>query len=105
MGRDGRLQRVSIKEGNRVLKEDKYSIWVCSDWRNGRFFCFHQDLINLHLERGFVLHDIIINVLNSPFVAFKAGFNDKYKYTGKTHEYILVFKKKTSEKTVEVNKK
>jgi len=85
----------SIKEGNRVLKEDKFSIWVCSDWRNAGFYCFHQDLINLHLERGFILWDIIINVLNSPFVAFKAGFNDKYKYTGKTHEYILVFKKKT----------
>ncbi len=85
----------SIQECNRVLKEDKFSVWVCSDWRNSGFFCFHQDLINLHLARGFVLWDIIINVLNSPFVAFKAAFNDKYKYTGKTHEYILVFKKKT----------
>ena len=64
---------------------------------NAGFYCFHQDLINIHLKNGFVLWDIIINVLNSQFVAFKAGFNDKYKYTGKTHEYILVFKKKWKE--------
>jgi len=83
-----------LSECNRVLKDNKFSIWVVSDWRNAGFYCFHKDIIDAHLHTGFELWDIIINVLNSPFVAFKAGFNDRYKYTGKTHEYILVFKKK-----------
>ena len=83
-----------LAECNRVLKEGKFSIWVVSDWRNAGYYCFHKDIINAHLDNGFELWDIVINVLNSPFVSFKAGFNDKYKYTGKTHEYILVFKKK-----------
>lgn len=82
-----------ILECNRVLKEKKFSVWVVSDWRNSGFVNFHQDIIKSHLDNGFELWDIVINILNSPFVSFKAAFNDKYKYTGKTHEYILVFKK------------
>ncbi len=82
-----------IQECHRVLKDDKFSIWVVSDWRNDGYYCFHKDIIDAHIKCGFQLWDIVINVLNSPFVAFKAQFNDNQKYTGKTHEYILVFKK------------
>ena len=76
-----------------ILKKNKFSIWVVSDFRKGYYYCLHKDLIDIHLDSGFILWDIIINVLNSPFISFKAGFNDNQKYTGKTHEYILVFKK------------
>jgi len=82
-----------IQQCNRVLKQDKFSIWTVADWRNNGYYNFHSDVISAHLANGFVLWDIVINVLNSPFVSFKAAFNDKYKYTGKSHEYILVFKK------------
>lgn len=82
-----------LKECHRVLKKDKFSIWVVSDWRQKGYHCFHKDIIDAHLKNGFELWDIVINILNSPFVSMKAAFNDNYKYTGKTHEYILVFKK------------
>jgi DNA modification methylase len=89
------LSRISscLKECYRVLKPEHFSVWVVSDFRRGHFYCLHKDIIDLHLQNGFELHDIVISVLNSPFVSFKAAFNDREKYTGKTHEYILVFKK------------
>ena len=82
-----------INECYRILKQNKFSVWVVSDFRRNGYYSLHEDIINIHRENGFVLWDIVINVLNSPFVSFKAGFNDKQKYTGKTHEYILIFKK------------
>lgn len=94
-----------VKECYRVLKPGKFSVWVVADFRRKKFYCFHGDLINLHLKNGFLLWDVVINVLNSPFVSFKAQFNADMRYTSKTHEYVIVFKKPDREVGKNVNEK
>lgn len=44
-------------------------------------------------KNKFQIHDIIINVLNSPFIFAAPKQNEKYKITQKMHEYIIVSKK------------
>lgn len=90
---------------NRVLKIGKFCIFVVADFRyNGKLHCYHSDLIPIAEQNGFVTWDIIISVLRSPFVAFGAGNFDRQKYSGKKHEYILVFKKVQEFDKLEVDK-
>lgn len=78
---------------NDVLKRDKFAVFVVADFRKDGFKCLHKDLIDLALFNKFRLWDIVINVLNSPFAWCQIGKCEKQRYTSKTHEYILVFKK------------
>lgn len=77
----------------RVLKPDKFCVWVVGDFRKGGFKIFHKDVIDIAIKNGFIPWDIVISVLNSPFAWCQVGKCEKSRYTSKMHEYILVFKK------------
>jgi len=77
----------------RVLKNGKFAAYVFGDWRHNGLMTFHMDMIERAREVGYEVWDIIILVLNSPFTFWKCGANDRMKYTSKSHEYLVVFKK------------
>jgi DNA modification methylase len=77
----------------RVLKSGRFCVWVVNDFRlDGRFYPFHSDVIWAFRPSGLILHDIIINRLNSP-VVMGAAQARRLKQTLKIHEYLLVWKK------------
>lgn len=85
---------ICVKNCYRVLKENKYMVWVVADFRlDEKFYCFHKDFIEIAEKNKFSLHDIIINVLRSPFISANPLQCDRFKITHKMHEYIIVFKK------------
>jgi DNA modification methylase len=78
----------------RVLKPERFLCWVCADWRDGKAFrIFHADTIDVMENAGLTIHDIVIVKNNSPFVHLQAGKVAAKRYTSKTHEYLLVFRK------------
>ena len=78
----------------RVLKQGKFLCWVCADWRDGKAFrLFHADCLRIFTEVGLMPHDIVIIHNNSPFAHLQAGKVAAKRYTSKTHEYLLVFRK------------
>ena len=82
-----------INESVRVLKEGKYAVWVVADIRkNNRLIPFHSDTISIFERHGATLHDIIIYEVGTLAAAFLKPLIAQ-KHMGKTHEYILVFKK------------
>lgn len=77
----------------KALKKGKFVVWVVNDIRREKTLIpFHSDTINLFLRNGFLLHDVVINELNSLSI-MGVGACDKNHYTAKCHEYILVFQK------------
>jgi len=76
-----------------VLITNSFCIFVVADFRKNGFRNFHGDTINLALKSGFILWDIMVNELSSPFVWTQIAKCDNQKYTSKSHEYVLVFKK------------
>jgi len=85
--------RDSIKECYRVLEHGKFCVWVVADVRgHGKLYPLHADTIRIFQEEGFVPHDIIINVLRTPF-RLAVGKRVEKKIVQKTHEYILVMKR------------
>lgn len=78
----------------RVLKNNKYCIWVVGDFRLNKSVCtFHSDTINLGIKNGFSLHDIVIEQVRSPFAWCRVRENYRLGFTAKSHQYILIFKK------------
>ncbi len=93
---EGFLEKIRTASYNiyRVLKPGKFVCWVCADWRDGKAFrLFHVDTIKAFQSRGMVVHDIVIIKNKSPFVRLQAGKVASKRYTSKTHEYLLVFRK------------
>ena len=89
------------KNINRVLKPGGFCVWVCGDWReSGKFRSFHSDSIDLFEKAGLITHDIIIMKNKSPFISLQMSKVAAKRYTSKTHEYVLVFRK---EGELEVN--
>jgi DNA modification methylase len=89
--------KVCAKNCFRVLKAGKFLCWVCGDWRDGTFRTFHADSLRIFSEAGFAPHDVVIVHNNSPFAPLQAGKVAAKRYTSKVHEYLLVFRKPTSE--------
>jgi DNA modification methylase len=78
----------------RVLKPGKFLCWVCGDWRDGKAFrLFHVDCLRMFSDIGLIPHDIVVIHNNSPFAPLQAGKVAAKRYTSKTHEYLLVFRK------------
>lgn len=78
----------------RVMKPGAFLCWVCADWRDGKAFrLFHKDSLDIFSEAGLLPHDIVIIHNNSPFAPLQAGKVAAKRYTAKTHEYLLVFRK------------
>lgn len=84
-----------LAEAYRVLKTGKYCIYEVNDFRKkGKLYNFHGDTIACAERAGFKFHDILINVIWTPFA--QAGMVKQRHDTGtvpKAHEYVLVFKK------------
>jgi len=77
-----------------VLKPQKYMTLVVNDFRrNGEFIWFSGDTIMACQRVGFELHDIVINVIRTPYVSGVEKAVEKFKRTIKYHEYVLTFKK------------
>ena len=82
-----------VKHCYRVLKPNKYAIFIVGDFRkNKQFYPFHKDTIEIFCKVGFKLHDIIVYEVGTLAAMFVRSIM-MYKRMGKTHEYILVFKK------------
>ncbi len=78
----------------RILKDNKFCIWVVGDFRRNRnVCCFHGHVINRALKVGFKLYDIIIEQLNTPFAWCRVRENYRLNFVAKAHQYILVFRK------------
>ena len=79
----------------RVLKPGAFCVWVVGDWREGgKFRSFHSDLIRIFTEVELIHHDTIIVKNISPFASLQCAKVASKRYTGKTHEYVMVFRKK-----------
>lgn len=78
----------------RVAKPGTFCVWVVADFRyKGRLVDFHGDLKSTFMKAGYEYHDIIILENISPFAALKLYECACLRYTPKTHEYIMVFRK------------
>lgn len=78
----------------RVMALGAFLCWVCADWRDGvAFRLFHKDSLDIFSGVGLTVHDIVIIHNNSPFAPLQAGKVAAKRYTAKTHEYLLVFRK------------
>lgn len=93
---DSFLKRIRVVAKNiyRVLKQNGFLCWVCADWREGgKFRLFHRDSLNIFEDVGLKSHDIVIVHNISPFTHLQAAKVASKRYTSKTHEYLLVFRK------------
>ncbi len=91
------LNRLSLAAENchRTLKAGGFSAIVVADFhRDGEFYSLHADVIGIWKAAGLMPWEVVIHHLTSPFVAISAGQNKRRKWVGKSHEYILVFKKR-----------
>lgn len=87
------LQRV-VNECYRVLKKDKYCIFNVNDFRKeGKFYCYHADTINIFKIAGFKIHDIVIVKWASAMGSCFASQIIDRKITYKAHEYLIVGRK------------
>lgn len=82
-----------MENSYRAIKPSKFAVYVVADWRDNGLRTFHIDLINMGREVGYQLWDLNISVLNSPYTWWKCGANERMKYTAKSHEFLVVFKK------------
>lgn len=84
-----------ILECYRVLKPKKFIVWNVNDFRRkNKFIPYHKDIIECFENVGFKLWDIIIlKYANSIGQCFATQIDDR-KVTAKTHEYLIVGRKK-----------
>jgi len=85
-----------LVEAFKRLKIGGYMCVVVGDFRRkGEYITFHSDLLqSLKSFDCLKLHDVV-TIQNIPFntAAFYFGSRKKHKYTTKSHEYLLVWKK------------
>lgn len=78
----------------RVAKDGSFCVWVVADFRQGgKLIDFHGDTIQSFKKAGFNYHYIIIMENLSPYAAISAYQSACKRYTPKTHEYVIVFRK------------
>ena len=78
----------------RVARPGSFCVWVVADFRDGgSLIDFHGDTTQSFKKAGWLYHDIIIMENISPFAALTQYQSACKRYTPKTHEYILVFRK------------
>jgi len=91
------LDKMNVCSANcfRVLKPFGFCVFVIGDWKSdGEFYHFSVDLINIFEKNRFYTHDIAINKIYSWLSSqLTRGQNITYRYLGKMHEYIIVFRK------------
>ena len=78
----------SLKEFMRVLKPRGYLFFKCQDMTDGKFYCSHNEIINIAEKLGFELKDIAIKYNKNKLQADAKQQN----CVAKVHSYWLVFK-------------
>lgn len=86
-----------MREFYRVLKSGKFCSVQVNDFRMGKFYSYHCDVIKFMNEIGFDTHDIRVYQVGTLSSIF-ASEMEIQKRSAKTHEYILIFKKPESKK-------
>lgn len=88
------LYKKCFKQMYRVMKPDRFIVLEVSDIRfENKFYPLHVDTIELAQEAGLQLHDIVILMNISIFMTTYLTRAELKKYTIKTHEYLLVFRR------------
>ena len=83
-----------VSEQFRVLKPGRFCALNVNDIRkNKQFFVFHSDVISICREIGFLSWDVLILIWGSPRSRIFVGQITKWRYLGKDHEYVLIFRK------------
>jgi len=89
----GGLKRVMM-QCFRVLKPNHFCIFNVNDFRKeGIFYAYHNDVIQLAKYIGFLIHDVVILDWGSSIFACFASQIEDYKVTAKVHEYLIVMRK------------
>jgi len=78
----------SLKEFMRILKPRGYLFFKCQDMTDGKFYCSHNEIINIAKKLGFELKDIAIKYNKNKLQADAKQQN----CVAKVHSYWLVFK-------------
>jgi len=87
------LYAKTFKQMHRVMKIDRFVVLQVGDVRfEHKLYPLHLDTILLAQDAGLQLHDIVI-LMNFSIFATTVRRAERLKYTIKTHEYILVFKR------------
>jgi len=78
----------------RVLKPNRFCIFNVNDFRKeGIFYAYHNDVMQLAKYIGFLVHDVVILDWGSSIFACFASQIEDYKVTAKVHEYLIVMRK------------
>jgi DNA modification methylase len=82
------------RENYRTLKSGAFAAWYINDFRrNGKFYPYHVDTMNMLIEAGFQMWDIMIVDLGR---AFRESFISQIveqKILPKRHEYGIIVRK------------
>lgn len=97
MDRFDEAMRLIILKASRALADDRFSIWVCSDYRSkgdGAYACFPSKIRRWHQEAGLKLYNeaILINAAGSLPIRAGKQFAASRKL-GRMHQEILIFLK------------
>lgn len=83
------MYRTSLEEFYKKLKKGGYVLFKCQDMTDGKFYCTHNEIINIAEKLGYILKDIIIKQSKSKLQRDAIQQN----CVAKTHSFWLVLKK------------
>jgi len=84
-----------FKECFRVLKKDKFMCVQVNDFRKGgKFYNYHNSVIEILESVGFAQHDLIVyNISVHPLAAIFTSQLEERKIFAKCHEFNITVKK------------
>ncbi len=88
--------RKAVQQTFRVLKPRTTSCWVVGLHRDddGKLTPIHHDVVRLHIDAGFQLHEEIVLYQKNNSAILRVGQFDKGQhFLVRVHEYALIFKK------------
>lgn len=83
------MYRTSLEEFYKKLNKGGYVLFKCQDMTDGKFYCTHNEIINIAQILGYTLKDIIIKQSKSKLQRDAVQQN----CVAKVHSYWLVLKK------------
>jgi hypothetical protein len=85
-----------------LLKPEGYAAIVIGDFRrDNKFYILHKDILNIMESSDMYIHDIIIlQTVTWDVAAYRFGSVKHSKKVSKVHEYLLIFKKTISARSV-----
>jgi DNA modification methylase len=84
-----------MAESYKKLKTGKFIVWIVMDFRkNGKFYTYGADCVQLMKEVGFDIHDMYVYAVGEhPLAASFITQLETQKRTAKMHEHIIVGRK------------